>query len=114
MLVEVVSPFRIRGIELTPGMKIDIPEVTLIKLAGRVRTAGEMPDLDVIEAEYFRFLKRHWELDELGPNASMDECRENVRRLDRLYRELHRQGRKVPVRLPVEKKQNMIQEELAL
>jgi len=82
-------------------------------LKGKVEPLPE-PDINQMEAEYLRLLKRHFELDVLGPDASMDECRENVRRLDWLYRELHRQGRNVPVRLPLEKKQPMVQEELAL
>lgn len=85
------------------GQIIEIPLSVTEKLKGKVEPLPG-PDIDQMEAEYFRLLKRHWELDELGPDASMDECRESVNRLDRLYRELHRQGRKVPVRLPVERR----------
>ena len=108
--VKVVKAFRIRGEIMNPGTLLNVSDDLLGKLGGKV----EQMNLEQMEAEYFRLLKRHWELDELGPDASFDECRENVNQLDRLFRELHRQGRKVPVRLPVQKKQQMTQEELAL
>lgn len=100
----------------TPATAATLPGDFLPTVAS-VATVAEDKEkifIEEMEAEYFRLLRRHWELDEQGPDASMDECRENVIQLDRLYRELHRQGRKVPVRLPVERKEHMTQEELAL
>ena len=109
--VKVVKAFRIRGETMNPGTLLNVSDELLEKLSGKV----EAMNPEEIETEYFHLLKRHWQLDALGPDASMDECRENVIQLDRLYRELNRQGRNVPVRLPIEKKYDPIhQGELAL
>lgn len=55
------------------------------------------------EVEYFKLLARFWSLDD-DPKAPskelLEEASKLVVKLDELYQELHRQGRKVPVRLP--------------
>lgn len=65
--------------------------------------ANEEHLLRVQEAEYLTLLARFWDLDD-DPAATMNEARRLVDRLDELYRELFRQGRRVPVRLPVERR----------
>jgi len=68
---------------------------------------------EVMETEYFTLLARIWALD-TDAAATMDEARRLVDRLDELYQALHRQGRKVPARLPVERNRDQVQPSLAL
>ncbi len=71
--------------------------------------------LDQMETEYFRLLKRAFSLDDTKyGEEGYRELQGLVVELDRLYRELHRQGRRVPVRLPVEQNRPCEQTELAL
>lgn len=84
-----------------PGDTVDITE----DKAARLITAGVLSprlsttELDRMEAEYFRYLKRFFEIDD-DPAATIEEARDLLARLEVLFQELHRQGRKVPVWLP--------------
>lgn len=70
--------------------------------------------LDGIQIAYFELLKRYWSLDD-DSSVTMDEARRIVDRLDALYQELHQAGRKVPIRLPIEKNRREAgQKEMAL
>jgi len=99
MLVEVTKSFKLRGQFLNVGAVLDVPEESLERLEGKVAPLG----IAVAEREYFRALKRWWELDE-DPSSTDDEAGRLLARLDELYRLLHRQGCKVPVRLPTERR----------
>jgi hypothetical protein len=83
-----------------PGDMIDLPEekVKRLLLAGVLAPT----EIEGMQAEYFTLLARFWEIDD-DPNGTIDEARRIVARLNELYMELHRQGRQVPVRLPVER-----------
>ncbi len=59
-------------------------------------------NIDGMQAEYMNLLRRHWSIDD-DPDVTMEEARQLVDRLDVLYQQLHRQGYKVPVRLPMER-----------
>ena len=98
MLVEVKKSFRLRGQPLNVGAVLDVPEESLERFGGKVAPLG----LAVAEREYYRALKRWWELD-ADPSSTNQEALKLLARLDELYRLLHREGRKVPVRLPIEK-----------
>ena len=105
MQVRVIEPFKIRGKLMTPGTVLNIPDGALTRLAGRV-VPTEPASIEVMEAEYFTLLARYWTIDS-DPTATMDEVRELVNRLDELFQALHRQGRKVPVRLPIERQRKV-------
>lgn len=109
MLVEVVKPFTLRGQKVNFGAVLDVPEGSLESLKGKVKPIG----LAAAEREYFRALSRWWELDD-DLEATKEEARRLSCRLDLLYQMLHRQGRKVPIRLPVERHRDQGQRELAL
>ncbi|HOP40445.1 MAG TPA: hypothetical protein PLI53_05330 [Geobacteraceae bacterium] len=98
MLVETIKPFKLRGQPLNAGTILDIPEESLERFGDRIAPLG----IAVAEREYFRALRRWWELDE-DPAATDEESESLLARLDELYQMLHRHGRKVPVRLPVER-----------
>jgi hypothetical protein len=66
-----------------------------------------------MQSEYFTLLRRFWEID-ADQAATLDEARRLVIRLDELYRALHQAGRRVPVRLPVERTTRDAQRKLAL
>ena len=98
MQVRVVRPFKIKGRLQEIGTLLKLPESAVLLLAGRVQPVGDESLMD----EYQRLLKRYHEIDQ-DPAATMDEVRQLVDRLDELYRELNSQGRRVPIRLPVER-----------
>ncbi|HOP39883.1 MAG TPA: hypothetical protein PLI53_02455, partial [Geobacteraceae bacterium] len=98
MLVEVSKSFKLRGQTLKVGTVLDVPEESLDRLGAKVAPIG----IAVAEREYFRALSRWWEIDE-DPTITDDEARRLLARLDELYQMLHQQGRKVPVRLPLER-----------
>ena len=56
-----------------------------------------------MESEYFTLLKKYWLSREDETAFTMDETGRLVEKLDELYRELNSQGRRVPIRLPVER-----------
>jgi hypothetical protein len=85
---------------MTPGTLLNIPDDALPTLAGRV----EPVEVDRLQDEYFTLLSAWWKLDDDPESMSMDEARRLVDRLDELYQALHRQGGKVPVRLPLERR----------
>jgi hypothetical protein len=65
-----------------------------------------IPSIDPLqedETEYFRLLKRWEEIDD-DPTATSEEARDLLASLEILFQELHRQGRNVPVKLPLEKR----------
>lgn len=64
-------------------------------------------DLDRMEHEYFTLLARFWSIDDTPPGISDEEADHVLARLDILFRELTRQGRKVPVRLPIERQRKV-------
>lgn len=99
MLVEVAKPFKLRGQLLNVGAVLDVLEESLERLGDKVAPLG----IDTAEREYFRALSRFWSLDD-DPAATMDEARRLLARLDELYQLLQHHGRKVPVRLPVERR----------
>lgn len=84
-----------------PGDTVNLPEGKAAKLilAGVLKPAN----IEAMEQEYFTHLKRFWEIDD-DPDATDEEAGYLVERLDYLFQTLHRQGRRVPVRLPVEKR----------
>jgi len=81
------------------GDKVELAndKATKLLLAGVIAPT----DLEGQEHEYFTLLAHWWDdaTEEL-PDAEVERM---LSRLDTLYRELHRQGCRVPVRLPVEK-----------
>lgn len=79
--------------------KVAKPDHHFSRLATLAAPPGEIAKM---ESEYFTLLARYWTIDS-DPTATMDEVRELVNRLDELYQALHRQGRRVPIRLPVER-----------
>jgi hypothetical protein len=58
--------------------------------------------VDHLEFDYLQLLTRFWKLDD-DPSATSENIHRLIGRLDELYQELHRQGRRVPVRLPLER-----------
>ncbi|MEA5114984.1 MAG: hypothetical protein VB050_13250 [Geobacteraceae bacterium] len=62
-------------------------------------------DIDQMEKEYLKNLARFWAID-TNFSIPMDESRRLDERLSELYRALHQAGRRVPVRLPVGRRQN--------
>jgi len=65
-----------------------------------------------MEREYITLLRHFWAIDDTGP---IEECQRLLAKLDELYRELQRQGRRVPVRLPIERHhREHVQGEMAL
>lgn len=64
---------------------------------------AEQLHLERLQQEYFALLRRFWQID-TDPAATMDEARRLVVRLDELYRTLCQAGRRVPVRLPLERR----------
>jgi hypothetical protein len=111
----VTKPFstKIRNEHMVfhPGDTMDLTKekATKLILAGVINSTG----LDEMAHEYSTLLRRFWEIDE-DPAATMDESRRLVIRLDELYRALHQAGRRVPVRLPVERTKREAQRKLAL
>lgn len=105
MLVEVAKPFKLRGQTLKVGTVLDVPEESLDRLGDKVAPLG----IAVAEREYFRALSRWWELD-ADPAATDEEYERLLTRLDELYQMLHRQGRKVLVRLPLERARDAAEE----
>jgi len=102
----VAKPFsaKIDGKQMTfrPRETVDLPEGKAAKLilAGMLKSAS----VEVMEQEYFTLLSRYFSIDDTPPGISDEEADRVLARLDILFRELTRQGRKVPVRLPVEKR----------
>lgn len=94
---------KINGKEATfrAGNIVNIPEGKAAKLilAGVLFPAS----VEVMESEYFKHLARFWEIDD-DPAVADEEAERLVDRLDYLFQVLHRQGQRVPVRLPIEKK----------
>lgn len=80
--------------------KVAKPGRYFSSLATLADTSGEITKM---ESEYFTLLKKYWLSREDETAFTMDEVRELVNRLDELYRELNSQGRRVPIRLPVER-----------
>jgi hypothetical protein len=66
-----------------------------------------------MEKEYLENLARFWEID-TDFSIPMDESRRLDIRLMELYRALQQAGRRVPVRLPVERTTRDAQRKLAL
>lgn len=112
MKVKVIKAFRYRGQILEVGTVLtirsgDYPRLYLLA------APAEPVSTEIIQAEYFSLLSRFWSLDD-DPAVTMDEARRLVDRLDALYKQLHQAGRKVPIRLPIERLREHTQEELAL
>ncbi|MRR56127.1 MAG: hypothetical protein EG822_16780 [Deltaproteobacteria bacterium] len=84
-----------------PGDRVEFPEAKAAKLlrADVILSA----DPEIMEKEYIQLLARFWSLDDTPPGISDKDADHVLARLDILFRELTRQGRKVPVRLPVER-----------
>ncbi len=97
MLVEVVKPFSLRGQPLDVGVILDVPEGALDRLGDRVAPLR----VEAAESEYLHLLAQWW--DPATENLPIEEIHRLLARLDVLYQALHRQGRKVPIRLPVER-----------
>lgn len=108
MLVEVVKQFKSRGQLVKVGTVLDVSEESLDRLGDRIAPLG----VAVAESEYFRALSRWWDLD-ADPAATDEEYERLLARLDELYRMLHRQGRKVPVRLPLERTRGAAEKEFS-
>jgi hypothetical protein len=70
-------------------------------------------NLDLLEQEYFSLIRRFWSLDE-DPDATTEEARQLVCWIDQIYWRLRQYGRRVPVRLPVERHQAQAQKGVAL
>lgn len=109
MQVKTTKEFRYQGRILPVGTLLaihreDFPQVA--HLTEAVEPSG-------MEAEYLFLLARFWSLED-DPAATMDEARRLVDRLDELYQALHSNGRRVPVRLPVERNRDQVQKEIAL
>jgi len=94
---------KIGGKESTfyPGNTVNLSEGKAAKLilAGVLTHAN----IDQMEKEYFTLLAKYWLSREDETAFTMDETGQLLERLDELYQALHRQGRKVPIRLPVER-----------
>jgi len=97
MKVRVTKKFLHRGQLIEPGTMLTIRDEDLPKVEHLVRPLS----VDEMQQEYFTLLAHWWDdaTEEL-PDAEVERM---LSRLDTLYRELHRQGCRVPVRLPVEK-----------
>jgi len=109
MKVKVIKAFRAHGELMPVGTVLNIRDEDFTKLIGKV----EPLNLDQLEQEYSCLIRRFWSLDD-DPTATMDEARRLVVWIDQIYRQLQRAGRRVPVRLPVERNQAHVQKELAL
>jgi hypothetical protein len=87
---------------LPPGGFIDLDEAKAARLLQAGVITETDTDLGQMEKEYFKYLSRFWDLDD-DPTATIEEARVLLARLEILFQELHRQGRRVPVRLPIER-----------
>lgn len=97
MKVRVTKKFLHRGQLIEPGTMLTIWDEDLPKVEHLVRPLS----VDETRQEYFTLLAR-WQ-DNATDSLPDAEVGRMLSRLDALYRELHRQGCRVPVRLPVEK-----------
>lgn len=100
MRVEVVQAFRARGELMPVGTVLNIRPEDYPRLYLKVVPAGPV-STEIIQAEYIDLLARFWS--HVAEGLPMAEIRQLVDRLDALYRELHQAGRKVPIRLPLER-----------
>lgn len=102
MKVQVIKAFKVRGELMPVGTILKIRDDDYLKLIGKVEPVEPLT-VDQMELEYCALLDRFWQIDD-DPAAITEEARWLVTRLDELYRTLHQAGRRVPVRLPVERK----------
>ncbi|MEA5113995.1 MAG: hypothetical protein VB050_08185 [Geobacteraceae bacterium] len=80
------------------GTVFDAPESVLQRIEGKVTPVG----LDTAEREYYRALSRWWTIDD-DPTVTLEDSRRLLLFLEELYALLRKNGRIVPVRLPVVK-----------
>ncbi|MEA5115972.1 MAG: hypothetical protein VB050_18300 [Geobacteraceae bacterium] len=103
MKVKVIRAFKARGELMPVGTVLNIRDQDYPMLIGKVEPTEPLTT-DQLQYEYFALLNRFWQIDK-DPATATDETRRTVARLDELYRALHQAGRRVPVRLPVERNQ---------
>lgn len=112
MRVKVVKSFKAFGKLIPAGDIVEIKPEDYPRLYLKVVPA-EPVSTEIIEAEYFTLLARFWS--HVTEGLPMAEVRQLVDRLDSLYQELNQAGRRVPIRLPVEKNRREAgQKEMAL